>query len=116
MPLQSMQSSRKYRRFASPNYLKSEVAITLRFHLCSAHYKQRTVMRSVSAINPVAMENMGNRHNSQHSHREATSHYCESTPYVVRKELEHKGGQRQVHDVSIVYSTAVGEKAHLVMK
>ena len=46
----------------------------------SVHYTmlQRTVcMRSISGINPVAMENMGN------SHREATSSYCKLTPCIV---------------------------------
>ena len=32
-----------------------------------------------------------------------------------QKELEHKGGQRQLHDVRIV-RTAVDENAHLRMK
>ena len=56
------------------------------FQLCSIvtqHYKQRTV-QEVFAINSVAMQNIaGNKHNGQHSHREATSRYCKSTSCVV---------------------------------
>ena len=47
---------------------------------------------------------------SQHSHREASSHYCELTLCIVsKKKLERKEGQRQVH-VACVVHTAVGEK------
>ena len=44
---------------------KSEVAIRLCFQLCSDHYmvlQTKNSMRSFSAINPVAMENIGNKH------------------------------------------------------
>ena len=48
---------------ASPN---REVIIMLCFQLCSAHYtvlKMKNSTRSMSAINPVAMENTGDKHN-----------------------------------------------------
>ena len=51
-------------------------------------------MRSVSAVNSVAMENMGDKHTSQYSHREATLQI--DTLCCQRKDLEHKGGQAQI--------------------
>ena len=42
------------------------MASTLCFKLCSAHHAVLQIkksMRSVSAINPVATDNMGNKHN-----------------------------------------------------
>ena len=104
------------------NYVMArEVAITLSFQLCSVHYtvlQMKNSTRGISAINPVATENTGDKHNSQHSHREAASCYREPTPCTAsyqRKELEHRGGQKQVHDACIVH-TAVGKKAHLKTK
>ena len=49
----------------------------------------------------------------QHNHREAASSDRKSTPCqrCQQKELEHKGGQRQVHDTCIVH-TVVGEKVY----
>ena len=48
----------------------------------------------------------------QHSHREAVLCYRKLAPC---RELLHKGGQREVHDVCIV-GTMVNKKAHLGMK
>ena len=53
-----------------------------------SHYtalQMKNSTRNVSAINPVAMEMACNKHNSQHSHKEATSCYCELTPCIVNE-------------------------------
>ena len=53
-----------------------EVATVLCFQLCFALYSAlqlKNNTRSVSAVNPVAMKNTGDKHNSQHNHREATA-------------------------------------------
>ena len=55
------------------------------FQLCFAHYtplQMKNSMRSVSAINSVALENQAV---SQHSQREATLCYHKSTPCINRK-------------------------------
>ena len=60
------------------------MAITFHLQLCSASYtalKMNNSIRSISAINPVAAENVGNKHD-QHSHRQTVSHYHESTPCI----------------------------------
>ena len=54
-------------------------------------------MRNISTINPVTMENTGEIPTQPQG-----SHIMLSRINILscqRKELEHKGGQRQVHDV-----------------
>ena len=83
------------------------------FQPCSVHYialQTKNSTRSISAVNPVATENTDDKDNSQHSHKEVT--LCINTLRCQRKVLEHKGGQKQVHDVCIV-RTSVGKKARL---
>ena len=47
------------------NGMEREVAITPSFLLCSIHYTALQMKNSTDAINPVATENMGDKHNSQ---------------------------------------------------
>ena len=74
-----------------------EVAITLCFQLCFAYYtmlQTKNNTRSVSAVNPIATENTGNKHNSQHSHRETASRCCELTLCIVsKKNFNTNGGK-----------------------
>ena len=64
-----------------------------------SHYtalQMKNSTRNISAINPVTMEMACNKHNSQHSHGEATSCYRELTHCIVNEKnwntKEEKGG------------------------
>ena len=75
--------------------------------------KQRTLQEAaLQSIQLLQKIRAGDKHNSQCSHRLAimNQHLALSA-----KELEHKEGQRQVHDACIVH-IAVGKKAHLKTK
>ena len=91
------------------------------FQLCLAHYnytalQQRKVQEMpLQSIQPLQkIQEFG-----QYMHVQLQgSHIALSRMDTLRyqpKELEHKGGQRQVHNACIV-RTAVGKKAHLGMK
>ena len=97
------------------NYVtEREVAIipfVFSYALLTLQMKNST--RSISTINPVATENMDDYPTQPQGSRIALPQI--NTLHCQRKELKHKGGQRQFHDACIV-CTAVGKKAHLRTK
>ena len=81
--------------------------------LCPLHsnINKEQYTKSISAINPVAIEN---NPNSQHSHREATTCYHELTPCVVSKKNTKKDKDKSMMCVLYVYT--VGKRANLKKK
>ena len=89
----------------------------LYFQLFTTRYtvlQMKNSTRSISAINPVATENTGDKP-TQATTRKLHRTLRINTLRCHQKELEHKGGQRQVHDVCTVH-TAVAKKAYLETK
>ena len=90
----------------------------LRFHLHlfqsnTQHYKQRTVQEA-------SLQSIQSLRKYRQDTNTAIGSYImlsqiDTLLSLSAKELEHKGGHKQVHDVCIVH-TVVGKKAHLEMK
>ena len=86
--------------------------------LCPLHSNKNKEQytKSISAINPVAIEN---NPNSQHSHREATTCYRELTPCVVNKQNTKKDKDKSMMCVLYVLQLAKGHisgKRHQTVK
>ena len=96
--------------YVHSNYLKLKWPLHFAFTARYTAFQTKNSMRSVSSINPVATENMGDKNNNQH--KAVSCYRCELTPCVVSKK---NWNTKEGNDACIVH-IAVGENAHLGMK